>query len=66
MAFDGIVTNAIVKEIKNDLIGGKIDKIHQPDKNTIVLGIYAQGKNLALNICIDAHNCRINLTTNHE
>ena len=63
MAFDGIVTNAIVKEIKNDLIGGKIDKIHQPDKNTIVLGIYAQGKNLALNICIDAHNCRINLTT---
>ena len=63
MAFDGIVTNAIVKEIKNDLIGGKIDKIHQPDKNTIVLGIYSQGKNLALNICIDAHNCRINLTT---
>ena len=63
MAFDGIVTKSIVSEFKEDLIGGKIDKIHQPDKNTIILGIYAQGKHFALNICIDAHNCRINLTT---
>lgn len=62
MAFDGIVTKSIVNEL-NPLIGGKIDKIHEPDKNTIILGIYSQGKNYALNICIDAHNCRINLTT---
>lgn len=62
MAFDGIVTRSIVNEL-NPLIGGKIDKIHEPDRNTIVLGIYSQGKNYALNICIDAHNCRINLTT---
>lgn len=61
MAFDGIVTNAIVKEL-TPLIGSKIDKIHEPDRNTIVLGLYCQGKNYALNICIDAHNCRINLT----
>lgn len=62
MAFDGIVTKSIVNEL-TPLIGGKIDKIHEPDKNTIILGIYSQGKNYALNICIDAHNCRINLTT---
>lgn len=62
MAFDGIVTKSIVNEL-TPLIGGKIDKIHEPDRNTIVLGIYSQGKNYALNICIDAHNCRINLTT---
>lgn len=64
MAFDGIVTKAITHEFKNILIGGKIDKIHQPDKNTIVLGIYSNSVHYALNICIDAHNCRINLTTN--
>lgn len=66
MAFDGIVTQAITHELKNDLIGGKIDKIHQPDKNTIVLGIYSNSVHYDLNICIDAHNCRINLTTNSK
>lgn len=66
MAFDGIVTQAITHELKNDLIGGKIDKIHQPDKNTILLGIYSNSIHYALNICIDAHNCRINLTTNSK
>ena len=62
MAFDGITTKAIVEELQN-IIGSKIDKIHEPDKNTIILGLYLNGKNYALNICIDSHNCRINLTT---
>ena len=62
MAFDGIVTKSVVAELQN-LIGSKIDKVHEPDKNTIILGLYFQGKNYALNACIDAHNCRLNLTT---
>ena len=62
MAFDGIVTKAIVTEF-NDIIGSKIDKIYETDRNTIIIGLYSQGKHLALNICIDARNCRINLTT---
>lgn len=65
MAFDGIVTKAIVTELQ-ELVGSKIDKVHEPDKNTIVLGLYSQGKNYALNICIDAHNCRLNLTTHNK
>jgi len=65
MAFDGIVTKSILKEL-TPLIGGKIDKIHEPDRNTIILGIYSQGKNYALNICIDSRNCRINLTTHSK
>lgn len=63
MAFDGIVTKVLVNEFKNDLIGGKIDQIFQNDKNTILLKIYANQIHFSLNICIDAHNCRINLTT---
>ncbi len=65
MAFDGIVTKAIVTELQ-ELVGSKIDKVHEPDKNTIVLGLYSRGKNYALNICIDAHNCRLNLTTHNK
>ena len=66
MPFDGIVTSSIVHELNHLLSGGKIDKIHQPDKNTILLGIYSNSIHYALNICIDAHNCRINLTTNSK
>ena len=66
MAFDGIVTKVLVNEFKNDLIGGKIDQIYQNDKNTILLKIYANQTHFSLNICIDAHNCRINLTTNQK
>ena len=38
MAFDGIVTKVITSELQN-LSGARIDKIFQPDKNTILLGI---------------------------
>ena len=53
MAFDGIVTKSIVTELEN-LSGARIDKIFQPDKNTIILGMYVNGINSALNICIDS------------
>lgn len=65
MAFDGIVTKAITSEI-SQLKGSRIDKIFEPNKNTIVLGIYQNGTNYALNICIDAQYCRINLTTHQK
>ena len=63
MAFDGIVTKAVVTELQKEILGSKIDKIYEPDKNTIILGLYSPGKHNSLNICIDSHNCRINLTT---
>ena len=63
MAFDGIITKAIVHELTKNLVNGKINKIYQPNKNEILLGIYSNGKNLALNICIDSNNYRVHLTT---
>ncbi len=63
MAFDGIVTKAITSEL-SELNGARIDKIFQPNKNEILLGLYLNKKNYAINICIDSQNCRINLTTN--
>lgn len=62
MAFDGIVTKAIASELQQ-LSGARIDKIFQPNKNTVLLGFYLDGSNYLLNICIDAQNYRINLTT---
>ncbi len=62
MAFDGIVTKAVCSELSN-LSGARIDKIFEPNKNTINLGMYLNGQNFLLNICIDSSNCRIHLTT---
>ena len=62
MAFDGIVTKAIASELQQ-LVGGRIDKIFQPNKNNVILGFYFDGKNYALNICTDSQNYRIHLTT---
>ena len=65
MAFDGIVTKAIVLELQQ-LIGGRIDKIYEPTKNDILLGFYLNGVNYALNICTDAQNYRLHLTTHSK
>ena len=62
MAFDGIVTKAICSELSN-LNGARIDKIFQPNKNNVIIGMYNQGKNYALNICTESGNCRLHLTT---
>ena len=65
MAFDGIVTKSIVKELKN-IIGYKIDKVYEPEKNTVTLGLYGKSLNLMLLMCISSTNYRIHLTTQKQ
>ena len=62
MAFDGIVTKAIASELQQ-LVRARIDKVFQPNKNTVLFGFYLNGSNYLLNICIDSQNYRIHLTT---
>ena len=62
MAFDGIVTKAITSELQQ-LIGSRIDKVYEPNKNDIILVFYLNGVNYALNICTNAQNYRLHLTT---
>lgn len=63
MAFDGITTKSIVSELNKFILDGKINKVFEPNKNEIILGIYNNGKNYALNCSISVDNYRINLTT---
>ena len=62
MAFDGIMTKTIAKELSL-LSGARIDKIYEPNSNNIILGLYLNKCNYALNICTNPQNYRINLTT---
>ena len=63
MAFDGFITKSIVSELENSLVGGKINKVFEPNNNEIIIGIYANGKNFSLNICTESSNLRIHLTS---
>ena len=65
MAFDGIVCKGIATEL-NNLVGARVEKIYQPERNTVTLGLYSNGKNYTLNLCIDATYYRINLTNTRK
>lgn len=66
MAFDGIVTKCIVSELNKSIINSKVNKIFEPTKNDIMLGLYNSGINYCLHICINPSTCRINLTTHSK
>ena len=66
MAFDGITTKKIVSELNCALLDGKINKIYEPNKNEVILGVYAKGINYALNLSISSDAYRINLTTHQK
>ena len=64
MAYDGLVNYSIVKELKNKIINGKIDKIFEPNFEEILLGIYSNGNKYALDLVVSSNYYRANLTTN--
>lgn len=63
MSFDGLFTRAIAKELSETLRGGRINKIHQPFKNEIVLVIRAGGKNHKLLLSVHPSYARAQITT---
>lgn len=66
MAYDGLVNYSVVKELKNKIIDGKIDKIFEPNPEEIVLGIYSNGIKYALNLVVSSSYYRANLTTHSK
>ncbi len=66
MAFDGIVLKSVVSELNTCLINGKINKVHMPNSNEILLGIYSGGKNYCLLCNISSNSYRIHLTTSSK
>ncbi|MFE8699015.1 NFACT family protein [Cytobacillus sp. FJAT-54145] len=62
MSFDGLFTRAMTKELSLELKGGRINKIHQPFKNEIVLVIRANGKNHKLLLSAHPSYARVQLT----
>ncbi|MGJ7922455.1 Rqc2 family fibronectin-binding protein [Neobacillus sp. LXY-4] len=62
MSFDGLFTRAITNELTLALKGGRINKIHQPFPNELLLVIRANGKNHRLLLSIHPSYARVQLT----
>lgn len=63
MSFDGLFTRALTHELSALLKGGRINKIHQPYKNEIILAVRANGVNHKLLLSAHPSYARVQITT---
>lgn len=59
---DGLTLGFVTREMKEILVGGRIDRITQPEKDTIVLLVRAGAANHRLLLCASPNNARCHLT----
>lgn len=62
MSLDGLSLSALIQELHHQLIGGRIDKIFQPDKSTLLLWIRQPQETFKLFISVAADHPRIYMT----
>lgn len=61
MSLDGISMYPLSLEINQAINGGRVDKINQPNKQSIILSIRQPGKNLLLHISINPQNPAVHI-----
>jgi len=62
LPFDGVVTKAVADELNTSISGGRIYKIYQPEKDSLVFYIRTGKNNVKLFISSNANSARIHLT----
>ena len=63
MAYDGIITYAITKELAERITLGKIEKVYQPGSEELLLHIHTRNGNVRLFISCNSQSARVCLTT---
>lgn len=66
MALDGLVIHSLAHELHSKLVGGKIDKIHQPENDELVLYIRNNKENFKLVLSSSASNPRVYIANNYK
>lgn len=62
MSFDGLFTHAMVTELQQNLVSGRITKIHQPYQNELILTVRANGQNWPVLLSADPTYPRVQVT----
>ena len=66
MPFDGIVAHAVAEDLNRLLVGGRIGKIQQPNRETVYAQVRAGGENHRLLLSCAGHEARVQLTRSDE
>ncbi|RQD74927.1 MAG: fibronectin/fibrinogen-binding protein, partial [Halanaerobium sp. MSAO_Bac5] len=62
MAFDGIMLSALKDNLKENILGARIEKTYQIEKKLIIINLRHNNQNLKLLISTDPQGARINLS----
>ena len=62
MPLDSITMSALARELRPKLLGAKIDKVQQPERDTVLLSMRGQGGNFRLALCGGVGNARVHIT----
>ncbi|MBR0463584.1 MAG: NFACT family protein [Clostridia bacterium] len=62
MPMDGFMLSYVIRELNDELVGGRVDRISQPEKDELLLSIRNRGKNSVLLISASANAARMHLT----
>ncbi len=63
MAFDGIVTRAMIRELNEKILYGKIEKVYQPEADELVFHIHTKNGNLKLLASAGSAHARLGFIT---
>ena len=66
MALDGLVVHNLASELHTKLVGGKVDKIHQPENDELVLFIRNNKENFKLVLSSSASNPRVYIANEYK
>ena len=62
MSLDSGFLKAIVSELKTELMDCKVDRVHQIDKDNLVLSFRGYKKSHRVILCANANNARLHFT----
>ena len=62
MPMDGMMVGFVAEELNRMLSGGRVDRVTQPERDTVLITVRAQGENRTLLLCASAQHARCHLT----
>ena len=62
MALDGFSISSIISQLKDTILGGRVDKIYQPEKDEIIIQIRNKGNGYKLLLTANASSPRLHFT----
>ena len=62
MSYDGLFAGVIARQLNRELIGAKIEKIHQPEPDEIVMQLHCNGRRKKLLISVASASASVYFT----